>query len=546
MRARALDPVRFEILHSALLSVTDEMGAVLKRSSYSPIIREMDDYSCALFDAGGRLVAQGDFIPSQLGAISLVVRATLARHRSTLAPGDVFIANSPYVGGAHTPDVNILHPVFRDGALFAWTGTVAHHADFGGPNPGTEGADLNELYAEGLILPPVRLYRRGEPDAELFDLIGANVRDTVATLADLRAQTAACWSGERRLAEVVEDHGAAAVETAFERALDHAERRTRAALAALRDGEGEAEGFLDDDGAAGPPTRIHARLTKRGDRLTVDFSGSAAQVPGALNNPWASTRACVVFLVKVLADPALTSNDGALRPITIVCPEGSVLRPRPPAAVSVRHLTCQRTADTLLRAAGAVWPEKAVASGMVGFFGINAGGTSPRSGRPTAAQDVVGGGTGGHRLGDGLDGVDTYMSNVGLLPVEVAESEYPMRILRSELIAGSGGDGRGRGGLGIRRDYLLLEEWQTVTLYCEQSDPRFVPRGAAGGGDGTPTRFRVFAPDGTEMRLRSQKVTLRLPRGSLVRVESGGGAGWGDPAERPAPLRTADEADGRV
>lgn len=539
MSSARLDPVTFEVLHAALLSVTDEMGAALRRSSYSPIIREMQDYSCALFDDHARLVAQGDFIPAQLGAMSLVTQAILDRHGPTIRPGDVFIANHPFVGGAHTPDVNVIRPVFigqRRGSLrlLGFTGTVAHQVDFGGRNPGTEGADNTQLYQEGLVLPPVRLYERGRPVADLFATIAANVRDPVSTLADLRAQAAACLAGERRLRELVDESGIAAVAATFRLALDYAERRTRDALAALPDGTAEAEGFLDDDGAGGPPTRLHARVAKSGERLLVDLSGSSPQVRGGINNPWASTRACVAFLLKTVTDPLIPQNDGAMRAVEIVCPRGGVLNPDPPAAVSVRHLTCQRLADVLLTAAGRLWPELAVGASFVGFFSIMAEGTSPKTGRQVVMQDVVGGGTGGHgprddRPGDdGLDAVDTYMSNVALLPVEVCETEYPWRITRNELVPGSGGRGLHRGGAGIRRTYEVVGEAQQVVLYCEQTDPRFRPRGANGGADGSPTSLVVRDPRGRRLPLPS-KATVHLQPGSTVTITTGGGGAWGGP-----------------
>jgi N-methylhydantoinase B len=525
-----LDPVTFAVVDAALRSIAEEMGASLRHSSHSPIIREMLDYSCAIFDRHGRLVAQGEFIPAQLGAMALVVQATIERHGSTLRPGDVFIANDPYAGGAHTPDVNVLRPVFepaaadgaeRAGALLGWVGTVAHQADFGGPNPGTEGADNRQLFAEGLVLPPVRLETAAGPVEDLWAVIGTNVRDPVATLADLRAQAAACRVGQRRLLELCRRYGSTTLRAAFRAAQAHAERRTRAALAALADGEAEAEGFLDDDGAGGPPTRLHVRLAKRGERLTVDLSGSAGEVAGAVNNPWASTLACIAYVIRAVSDPTIPANDGTLRPVEIVCPEGSVLRPTRPAAVSVRHLTCQRLADTLVRAAARLWPEVAVAGHFVGFFSIMAEGPSPRTGRPVVLQDVV-----LEPGGDGLDGVDTHLSNVGLLSAEVCELEYPWRLVRSELIAGSEGRGRWSGGRGLRRTYEVRAAAQSVVLYCEQTDPRFRPWGAAGGEDGAPTRLIVRDPLGRRIKVRS-KSTLRLEPGSTVTIETGGGGGYG-------------------
>ena len=542
--ARAVDPITFELASAALQAAAIEMGGVLKHSSYSPIIREMDDFSCAVFRADGDLVAQADFIPAQLGAMSLVVRAIIGRWGSAVAPGDAYLANHPYLGAMHTPDLNVIMPVFHGGALFGWVGTAAHHIDVGGVRPGTEGPDLAEVYAEGLLLPPVRLYRGGEENPDVFALVGAAVRDPVSTLSDLRAQRAACLVGERRVIEVTERYGPATVTAVFDQMLDAVERAVRLDLADLPDGEGEAEGFLDDDGVGGPPTRIHARLAKRGDHLVVDLSGSAPQVRGAMNVPWASTRASVVYAIRAMTAPARSTNDGVLRTVDIICPRGTVLNPDPPAAVSIRHNTCQRLADTLIRAASVIWPEHAIASSTVAFFGMNLASASPRTGVPSVMAEVVGGGTGAHRGGDGLDGVDTYLANVGLMPVEVAESSYSVRILRTELIAGSQGDGRYRGGLGIRREYQVLGAESAVTLYSEQTDPRFAPRGAAGGGDGAPSRITVTGPDGTVLPVGS-KASLVLAPGSVVRIETSGGGGYGDPAGRDPDLVAADERDER-
>ncbi len=544
-RRATLDPITFELIHSGLLSAAEEMGGVMKRSSYSPIIREMDDFSCALFEADGDLIAQADYIPAQLGAMSLVVKSIIERWGDDIAPGDAFLCNHPYMGAMHTPDLNVIMPIYVDGRRFAWAGATAHHIDVGGVNPGTEGPDLRQLYAEGLVLPAVKLYEAGRENPNLFGIVMANVRDPISTSSDLRAQRASCHLGERRVLELVERYGAHRVQAAFVEALDAVERMTRSILLELPDGVGEAEGFLDDDGTGGPPTRIHARITKRRDRLTVDLSGTAPQIPGALNVPWASTRAGVVYALRAMTDPSMTTNDGMMRPVEIVCPKGNVLNPNPPAAVSVRHNTCQRLADVLVRAASAIWPDRAVGSGTVTFFDVNLESVSPRTGRPSVMMDVVGGGTGGHALDDGLDGVDTYMSNVGLLPIEVAEGEYAVRILRTELVPGSQGEGEHNGGLGLRREYLILDFPQVTTIYGEQTNPEFRPLGARGGTDGRETRITVFAPDGKVMRLPS-KVTLELEPGTIIRVETSGGGGYGDRARRDRALVRVDVADGRL
>ena len=543
-RQARVDPITFELASAALQSAAVEMGGVLKHSSYSPIIREMDDFSCAVFRADGDLVAQADFIPAQLGAMSLVVKSIIDRWGDAVAAGDAYLANHPYLGAMHTPDLNVIMPIFIGGELAGWTGTAAHHIDVGGVRPGTEGPDLTEVYAEGLLLPPVRLYLAGKENPDVFAFVGAAVRDPDSTLSDLRAQRAACLVGERRVAELADRYSPAALARVFDMMLESVERAVRLDLAGLPDGDAEAEGFLDDDGVGGPPTRIHVRLAKHGDALVADLSGSAPQVRGAMNVPWASTRASVVYAIRAMTDPSRATNDGVLRTVEIICPRGTVLNPEPPGAVSVRHNTCQRLADTLIRAASQIWPDRAVASSTVAFFGMNLASVSPRTGAPSVMAEVAGGGTGAHRGGDGLDGVDTYMANVGLMPVEVAESSYSVRILRTELIAGSQGGGQYRGGLGLRRDYQVLGRESTVTLYSEQTDPRFAPRGVLGGTDGQPSRITVFDPAGRPMPIGS-KASLVVQPGSVIRIETSGGGGYGDPARRDPALRAADEEDGR-
>jgi N-methylhydantoinase B len=544
-RNTAANKVTFELVRASLLSAAVEMGGVLKRSSYSPIIREMDDFSCAIFRPDGDLVAQADFIPAQLGAMSLVVKSLIQRWGDAVRPGDAYLANHPYMGAMHTPDLNVIMPIFISGRLSGWTGTAAHHIDVGGVRPGTEGFDLGDIYAEGLLLPGVRLYVGGEENPDVVAMIAAMVRDPQSTLSDLRAQRAACLLGIRRIEELVSHYGRDVVLKSFDDILDSVERAARAALHDLPDGEAEAEGFLDDDGIGGAPVRVHARLTKTDERLTVDFSGTSAQVGGAMNVPWASTRAAVVYVLRAMTDPGMTTNDGVLRVLDIICPEGTLLNPRPPAAVSVRHNTCQRVADTLVRAAARLWPDHAIASSTVGFFAMNLESRSPRTGAQSVMAEVVGGGTGANRRGDGLDGVDTYLANVGLMPVEVAETDYSVRILRTELIPGSQGVGQYNGGLGIRREYQILDRAARVTMYSEQTDPRFAPSGVAGGTSAVPSCVTLRGPDGEPVPIPS-KVTMVLEPGSIVRIETSGGGGYGDPKRRDPTQRAQDEVDGRL
>lgn len=527
-RERAqLDPVTVELIDAGLRAAAVEMGAVLKHSSYSPIIREMDDFSCALFRPDGDLVAQADHIPAQLGAMSLVVKSVRERWGDRVAPGDAFLANHPYLGAMHTPDLNLIMPIFEGGDLVGWSGSTAHHIDVGGVQPGTERASNEDLFAEGLVLPPVRLYAGGGENKDVLDIVTSNVRDPRSTISDLRAQHAACLVGRKRVLELAHRYGVHTLLAVLDEIIDSCERGARAALVELADGTAESEGFLDDDGCGGPPTRLHAIVSKRGDRLDIDLSGSAGQVRGALNVPWASTRATVVFAVKAFVDPDLPINDGLLRLVGITCPNGSVLNPCLPAAVSVRHNTCQRLADVLVRAFSDLWPARAVASSTVTFFGMNLETRSHRTGLITVMSEVLGGGTGAHLGGDGLDGVDTYMANVGFLPVEVAETEFLVRIPRTELIRGAEGAGLHRGGRGLRREYLVLDEPATVMAYCEQTDARFAPQGLSGGENALASRLTVIDPDGDPMDLPA-KITVKVPPGTLIRVETSGGGGFGD------------------
>jgi N-methylhydantoinase B len=540
----AVGTVTFEVASAALQSTAEEMGSVLKRSSYSPIIRDMDDFSCAIFTATGDLVAQADYIPAQLGAMSMVVKSVLKRWGGRIQNDDAYICNHPYQGAMHLPDVNIVTPIFHGDELIAWSGTAAHHIDVGGVNPGSEGPELREIYGEGVVIPPLRLSVAGVENEELVDLLTENFRDPLSTLSDLRAQRASCKLGETRVHELVQLYGKDQFLEITSRMLDVVETAVTKLLEALPDGLGEAEGSLDDDGRDGPPTRIHVRIEKHGGRMHIDLSKSDLQTAGAMNIPWASARAALVYAVRCVVAPGLGSNDGLLRALDITAPTGTVVNPNPPAAVSIRHNSCQRLADTLIRAMYEIWPDRAVASSTVSFFSFNAGTTNPSTGSPTVMADVVGGGTGATSIGDGLDGVDTYMSNVGVMPTEVVETNYNIRILKTEFRPGSQGRGEFNGGLGLVREYQILEHPQHVTFYSEQTDSRFAPEGAANGERALATIITVFGPDGAEI-LTPMKTSRVLEPGTIVRVETAGGGGYGNPADRSQSLREWDERDAR-
>jgi N-methylhydantoinase B len=523
-----LDPVTQEILRHALSGIAEEMAVVEYRSSFSPIIREMLDFSCGTFDACGRMLSHAEQIPAQLGLMQFALQAALEKY-GRLAPGDVVLVNHPYHGGTHTPDLQLFMPAYDDDRLVGYAGSIAHHADIGGRVPGTESADNTELYQEGLLFPPVKLVSAGERNEALFDVIAANVRDPHSTIGDLAAQIAACRRGCERLIEMCERHGADTVELSMAAFLEQTSERTVAELRSWPARAVEAEGFLDDDGIhPGTPVRIAARIEVRDGTLHVDFAGSAPQVAGGINAPWASTHAGVYFAVRCFLGTAIPQNDGLTRHIVIDAEEGTVVRPRFPAAVSARHLTVQRLAEVVCDALGDLLPARAVAASQVSFPAFIFEAVDARTGRLTLLMDILGGGGGARRHAPGDHAIDTYTSSCAILPAEIAELEYPWLIERTELVEDSGGAGAEPGGWALRRDYRLLAESAEGPYYVEQTNPAFAARGREGGRPGATARVTVYRADGGEEPIPS-KGYLRLRRGDVVSFISAGGGGFGAP-----------------
>ncbi len=542
------DPVTLEILANGFASVAEEMGASLIRSSYSPIIREMLDCSCAVFDRHGRLLAQAEHIPAQLGLMEFALRHTLAElPPHTLSEGDLLLMNHPYHGGSHTPDLQTYMPIFQGGQIMAYAGTVAHHIDVGGRVPCTEGIDNTEIYQEGLLLAPLKLYDRGVLNDAVYNIIRDAVRDPVATLGDLRAQVSACHKGAQRFAELAEHYGAETLTHYADQLMLYTERRVRDEIATWPDGVYEAEGFMDDDGVErDKPVRLHARVVVDGDEVTVDLTGCAPQVRGAINLPHASTHAAVYFALKSFVGSGIPQNAGATRPITILTRPGTIVQPRSPAPVSVRHITCQRLTDVLLAALSQALPDRAIAACHVSFPTFGFGGYDASRERNALITDILGGGYGAMPGADGLDAVDTYTSNCGILPAEVAELEYPWRIVRTELVPDSGGAGTYRGGLGLRRDYLLLADEAFGNYYVEQTNPAFAPRGLNGGFPGAAALAGLGEGGEYSFVQIPAKAVLALRRNDRLVLIGAGGGGYGDPLQRDAALVEADVRDGVV
>jgi N-methylhydantoinase B len=497
-----MDPVTLQVMVGALRAACDEMGVVLVRSAHSANVKERRDASTGLFDAEGQMVMQAEHIPVHLGAMPAAVAAVLEEDH---APGDAWILNDPYRGGTHLPDITVISPVFVGNELAGFSASRAHHADVGGRVPGSMPADSTTLEEEGVVIPPTRLAREGELDRELLRELTEQMRGPKQREADLRAQLAANRAGAARVVELADRHGLEMLRESMKETLDYAERRTRAAIEELDDGERTATDVLE--GADGD---IELRLTATvdGDELTLDFAGSDAQYDGNLNCPLAVTTSACYFAVRVLTDPDVPPCAGAYRPVAVKAPEGSILNARSPAAVAGGNVeTSSRVADLVLQAFG-----RALGQGTMNNLTLG--------NDDFAYYETLGGGQGACEDADGPSAVHVAMSNTLNTPVEALELEFPLRAVEYAVRRGSGGDGRHRGGDGVVRELEALEE-MTYSLITERRRHR--PKGAAGGEPGAAGRNLV---GGEEV---GPKAAGTLRRGDRLRIETPGGGGHGEP-----------------
>ncbi len=503
----SLDPVTLSVLAASLAGIPQEMGTVLVRSAYSSNIKERRDCSAALFDSAGRMVAQAEHIPVHLGAMPESVAAVRTRGP---VPGDVWVLNDPYAGGTHLPDITLVSPLEADGRIVAYAVTRAHHSDIGGMTPGSMPSASRDLWQEGLVIPPVRLTE------DIVDLICANSRTPRLRRGDFRAQTSANHIAQQRLVELADRHGLDTLLEAFQDVLDYAERRTRAVLRSLPDGTYRASSEIEGDGVSDRDIALQVSVTIDGDAMCVDFSGSAEAVEGNVNCPLSVTRSACYFALRVLLPEDVPANAGTYAPLTIGAPEGSVVNAGAPHAVVAGNVeTSQRVADTVLAAlSSAVADVPAGGQGTMNNVIIG--------GRGWTYYETVGGGQGASRRGDGPSGVHVGMTNTLNTPIEALELEYPMRVERYELAAGSGGVGRHEGGDGTVRSVRVLED-ATLTLLTDRR--RHQPAGLAGGAPGKPGRNMVGK------REVPAKTTLELSAGDVVTVITPGGGGWGTGVE---------------
>ena len=549
------DAATFEVVKNSLYAVAEEMKVVLAKTAYSPILKLAGDYSCGVFDARGNMVAQGPDLPIHLGSMPDAVRAVTEAWKEDIGPGDTFIHNDPYFGGSHLPDVNVVTPAFvRDGegeTLLGFCCVRAHWPDVGSASPGSYGA-VTEVYGEGLRLPPVRIQRAGVVNRDVEDIIFTNVRTPVERRGDLRAQIAANRRGCDRLVALAGKYGTENLARIMQEVMDYSEAMMRGLLRELPDGEGRFEDFCDGDGILAPGEdrdetfSIRLKVVKRGDRLTVDFTGSASQVPGPMNAPLSVTASGVYAALKTAVDSrgVVPPNSGAWRPVEVLAPEGTIVNATFPApVVYANHEISHRVCDMLFGALASFLPGRVMACSQGTSAVLALGGVDYRNEQRYVSYETVKGGFGARPDRDGISAVASGISNTMNTPVEIIEMSFPVRVESYELRPDSGGAGRFRGGLGARRTWRVLERDTRATVCCERT--KSAPFGIMGGAPGAPARISVVEPDGTE-RVLNSKGSFDAPAGSLVVFDVPGSGGYGPPAERDPERLREDLRDGYV
>jgi N-methylhydantoinase B len=545
MSGVVIDPILLEVLRNRLDAIADEMELTLLKSAASPIVKEGLDASAALFNVRGETVAQAAAIPIHLGALQFAAqRIVLAFPPERMQDGDAFLLNDPYDGGTHLPDITLAVPVFVDGRAVALACTMCHHQDVGGRTPGSVPTDATELYQEGVIIPPTQLFRAGTLDENLLALIARNVRLPDVFTGDLMAQVAAGRLGGQRLRELFAAHGTDAVLGYVEELLARAERLTRAQIETIPDGDYAFEDYLDDDGVnIGHRVKIAVTVRVKGSTMTFDFTGTDPQVRGPFNSVPASTMSAVYYAVRAISDASIPNNGGCFRAVDAVLPEGTIVNPRPPAPVSCRTATIKRIADTLLGALVRALPGRMPAANSGTLLVMAFGGRDPETGRAFVASELAAGGMGARPTKDGIDVIETDVSNCMNIPVESVEMNFPLRIPRLRLWNDSGGAGRWRGGLGLEKVF----EATTTDVTISHRGERFAssPWGLEGGAPGVSAHAFIVRKDGTREDLPSKKMIVLHPGDQLWEYIAGG-AGYGDPLDRDPELVLADVLDAKI
>jgi N-methylhydantoinase B len=528
------DPIELEIFKNLYHSIAEEMGAALRRTAFSPNIKERRDYSCAVFNAEGQVIAMGDHMPVHLGSMPMSVRAAI--EQCDLQPGDMVMLNDPFCGGTHLPDITLVAPVHvqrgrrRPRIPDFYVASRAHHADVGGTYPGSMGL-CREIYQEGLRIPPVKLVRGGKIDRDILSLLLTNVRTPREREGDLSAQMAACHTGAERLVAICSRYGLMRAQRAAADLLEYSAELMRQFLQLVPPGAYCAEDFLDNDGITDRPVKISVTVTigettraRDAQHVTVDFTGTDPQVEGSVNAVEAITYSACFYVFRCLLAEDVPATAGLMTPIRVIAPEGTVVNSRPPAAVAGGNVeTSQRIVDVLLGALAQAVPDRIPAAASGTMNNLTIGGIDPRTREPFAYYETIAGGMGARPTKDGVSGVHTHMTNSLNTPAEALEYAYPLRVRHYSLRADSGGAGKYRGGNGIIREIEVLTDAE-VTLLGERRTRG--PWGLAGGFEGERGKAAVVRSDGSTQELPG-KFNVRLRKGERIRIESPGGGGWG-------------------
>src|ERR687891_584596 len=505
------DPIAFELFKNAIFAIADEMALTVMRTTYSGVLKDNMDFSTALADADGKLVAQGLTLPGHLGSIPTALESIMRHFGDQMGPGDIFIMNDPFDGGMHLPDIFVIKPLYVDGQRLAYAATVCHHTDVGGRVPGSNASDSTEVYAEGLRIAPLKMYEAGKRNDTLFTFIEKNVRLPIKVFGDLRAQLAACSIAERQFLELVGRYGEDTVNLYMQEVIDYAERLTRAAIAKLPDGVYQFEDWIDDDGIdVGKPIRLYVTLNKQGDSLIADWTGSSPQVRGAINNTLSYTKAATYCAVRSVLPPGIPNNEGVFRAIEVIAPPGTIANVVPPGACAARGLTGFRMVDCCFGALAMMVPDRVFAASDGGNTGISIGGYDADR-HPFIYVDFTCGAWGGPPWADGLDGNSNMFANMASHSVEVTEAEQPIRIEAYEFVPDKAGPGRFRGGVPFRRDYRFLEEEGVLQVRSDRR--RFRPYALHGPQPARPS-WNCLKPQGGRQKLPS-KFFPTIPRGGV-------------------------------
>ena len=543
--AVTLDPITTEISWNSLRSIADECFLTLMRSAFSTNIKERHDHSTAIADRNGRLIVQAEnALPIHLASMSGLIGLILDQYSDSLAPGDIFIANDPHVaGGSHLPDINMAMPVFDGERLLGFVANIVHHADVGGASVGSMSGGLNEIYKEGLRIPILRLFCQGQVCNDIMRLLLLNMRLPDERLGDLNAQIAAVKIGVKRLGEMVARHGADHLVVLCDEIVSRTNLRMRNAIARIPDGDYGFADVMDDDGLGTEDVRIALTIRKTGEKIVFDFTGTSAQVPGNFNMTLNTTKSAVCYALKALLDPEVPNNQGIFDAIEIVAEPGSFVNCAHPAGVAMRANSCQRVVDVVLGAFADALPDRVVGAANGANTSAVFAGTDPQTGNSYVYLETLGGGMGARAAKDGKDGVQVHITNTANLPVEAIELEYPLRVEEYSLIPDSGGAGRYRGGMGIRRAIRPIGHLCEFNGVGERF--RHQPWGVFGGKPGATGEFYLRNGDGTSRDLPSKVTGVFVPEETVVVIETPGAGGYGDPAERAPEAIAEDLASGK-